>query len=340
MAEVGTSAPDQTPQAQPETDQNQTKPLHVFVAHRHEDISIIRKAVRQIEHYCADKVQFLLSEDIPIGIDWRDWIKQNIAVSNQLWVVYTDPTGNWEWPLYEAGIFTGLKGEGVDSRLVCFYRNTREKPDALANYEGVQIEQDELKDFLRKFYGEAFLPGGSCINSTVAGDNDCIVSIVEAILPQLQEPPRVEPEFFNKIIELSFSFLGKSVEDDDIKNAKVYSLSYVRDIFAAIKLPNTWEDLLSDVNQFVGERSNGDAEGKKVLEQWSNELHDALKKACQDRVFDQPYTLFVGLNSDRKFLPILHSVKKVAVSTDPPETTVRAQILFLERKPERLRAPK
>ena len=174
-----------------------------------------------------------------------DWINEHIAASNQLWVTYTDPAGKWDWPLYEAGIFTGLnQAEADQTKLLCFYRDPRDKPDALANYEGVQLRADELRVFLIIFFGDKVLRNNQCISATAAENEEIIQSIIDAILPKFAAVTQAEPTLYNKYINMEFSYHGSNVEEENIKTASITTVSVIADIFARTKLTENWGKLL------------------------------------------------------------------------------------------------
>ena len=82
--------------------------IKIFISHKHEDERTAIGLKAAIERYGAGRVQIFLSEDTPTGSNWINWIQKSLSKSNLFILVFTDASRNWDWPLYEAGLFTRL----------------------------------------------------------------------------------------------------------------------------------------------------------------------------------------------------------------------------------------
>jgi hypothetical protein len=288
--------------------------LHVFIAHRHEDSEHLGEILAEIRPFCANKVKFFISSEIAAGTNWREWITNNIAKSNQFWLIYTDPVGNWEWPLYEARIFAGLNSFSSEdiSRLI-YFSTTGEKPDALADFQGITIDEEGLKEFFTAFFHDPNLADGTCINHAISEKN--IDDIVDKCLNTVGQTGKTEgSHLYNKYMDLEFSFHGRNAENEDIEVAVISSKSVITDIFGVYELPKNWKDLLDLFDS---------------KESWAEELHEALRSACRGAVFNQPAAHLMGLDDRRAYIPVLHSMKKKVLNS---QTKVRAHVIFVKQR--------
>ena len=47
-----------------------------------------------------------VSVDIPAGVEWRREIRSVLGKSHALVLLFTAPSKNWDWCLYETGLYT------------------------------------------------------------------------------------------------------------------------------------------------------------------------------------------------------------------------------------------
>lgn len=121
--------------------------LQIFISHKSKDFekaSAVERALRTF----TDEVQFNIAENIPTGNDWSKWIKEKLSVSDILLLLYTDPTEEWDWCLYEAGLFTPLDRE-EQRRVICIYAQDSDPPRPLGLLQGVPASKDEIRKLLR-----------------------------------------------------------------------------------------------------------------------------------------------------------------------------------------------
>jgi hypothetical protein len=79
----------------------------IFLSHKKCDENCAKDLRAILRKPCGGKLDIKLMEEIPKGKEWREWIKENLAVADMLLLLYTEPTLDWNWCLFEAGIFTG-----------------------------------------------------------------------------------------------------------------------------------------------------------------------------------------------------------------------------------------
>ena len=85
--------------------------------------------------------------DITAGVDWRREIRSALAESHLLVLLFTAPTKNWDWCLYETGLYTRFDLTGPRS-VVCLFTPGQGSPSPLADLQGVPVDIDRLGAFL------------------------------------------------------------------------------------------------------------------------------------------------------------------------------------------------
>lgn len=303
--------------------------LNIFVAHRQDDQKHVSAIIDRLRLFCGDKVEFFFAKDIPAGIHWRKWISDNIAISNHLWLFYTDPKARWEWPLYEAGVFAGLSESKRDTtRLICFHRDNGTIPDALADYQAVGLTPESIFTYLEEFFREKLPPNYSAINEQVVGDEETMLGIVDLFLALgIDEGPRVPTfQLYNKHLDIEFSFQGRVPEIGEVRSGRIESDSVVTDMFGLFRLPGTWDELIDILVQKTADNPGE----RETYERWINELHTAIESACQESVFEQPNTSFTGLDDGKVYLPVLHGMRMMKI-TEEGSTDAFAQVIFVKR---------
>ena len=308
--------------------------LHVFIAHRDEDQKPLSEIVKELNYYCNSRVKFYFSRDISPGTNWRDWIGHNIAQSNHLWLFYTDPSGRWEWPLFAAGLFTGLRqSERERTSLVCFHPQGVPIPSALAGFQGVELTTEGIQHFLINFYGERCLPKDNCINEPIAKDSVKIAQITRKLLELMEKRiQRYETTLYNKYIDLNFLFHGNMADEEEIRAGSISTDSYIEDIFARLSPPDTWFELIEGAKERIGSKEPRDDAALGSWAAWTRELQEAIKLASGDNAFQQPTTMFNGINDQSLYLPVLYNMRKAQRGIEGDARKAQARILFVRQR--------
>ena len=93
---------------------------------------------------------FVSGSDISAGMDWRREIRNILAKSHLLVLLYTAPSRSWDWCLYETGLYTRFDRADKNevSSVVCLFNPGQASPSAIADLQGVPAETDKVRDFL------------------------------------------------------------------------------------------------------------------------------------------------------------------------------------------------
>ena len=130
--------------------------LRVFVSHKHDDHALAETVKKTLEGLSGRRIDcFVSGSDLSAGSDWNAEIRSQLAKSHMLILLFTEPSRNWDWCLYEAGLFTSL-GVAEEHSVVCLYRPQDDLPSPLKNLQGVPVEADALQRFLSQLCGETW----------------------------------------------------------------------------------------------------------------------------------------------------------------------------------------
>jgi hypothetical protein len=125
----------------------------VFISHKQDDHALAVEVKRVLEGLAPRAKQincFVSGVDITAGMDWRRAIRSRLAKSHLLLLLFTEPSRNWDWCLYETGLYTRFdKFEKNEvSAVVCLFDPTQASPSPLADLQGVPASTEKIRAFL------------------------------------------------------------------------------------------------------------------------------------------------------------------------------------------------
>jgi hypothetical protein len=138
-----------------------TNSIQVFVTHKSEDVREVRRFINILRPYdAAERLKFVLVEDMPYGENYRQFIHQNAIEANVLFFLMISPAPEWEWCIYEAGLFAGSRSQDSTKNIITFLNpSIHTLPLPLEHLQAVRTNQDDVERFLRQFYGTTDLTG-------------------------------------------------------------------------------------------------------------------------------------------------------------------------------------
>jgi hypothetical protein len=120
----------------------------VFISHKHEDHALALEVMNAMEGLQPELIDcFVSGVDITAGMDWRREIRSALAKSHLLVLLFTAPSKNWDWCLYETGLYTRFDRSEVRS-VVCLFSPGEASPSPLADLQGVPADTDSVHAFL------------------------------------------------------------------------------------------------------------------------------------------------------------------------------------------------
>jgi hypothetical protein len=137
----------------------------VFVSHKEEDKELAHCVSTTLQRDCQQLRCYVTGGSV--GIDWREAIEEELVQADVLLLLFTSPAKEWDWPLYEVGLFTSL--DGNDHRDVVYLYSGDHRPEPLCHIQGVKVElndptpdqenRDDLTIFLKEFYATTLITG-------------------------------------------------------------------------------------------------------------------------------------------------------------------------------------
>ena len=121
--------------------------FRIFVSHKHENHALA-VAVQQSLEALSPKIEcFVSGANISAGADWNREIKNRLAQSHLLVLLFTRPTATWDWCLFETGLFTRPDMDDI-SAVVCVFDPSTTSPSPLASLQGVPADVESIERFL------------------------------------------------------------------------------------------------------------------------------------------------------------------------------------------------
>jgi hypothetical protein len=167
--------------------------FHVFVSHKHDDHALAEAVKTTLENLSGRTDCFVSDSDLSAGSDWNAEIRSQLAKSHLLILLFTEPSRNWDWCLYEAGLFTSL-GEAEEHSVACLYRPQNVLPSPLRNLQGVPVEAVPLQRFLSQVCKETWRVarewrlGALVPRVPQRSIEEASAHIIEAFSPKIIEP--------------------------------------------------------------------------------------------------------------------------------------------------------
>ena len=121
--------------------------FRVFISHKHEDHEVATTVAKLLESISTSLECFVSGSDIGAGTDWNREIREALKRSHLLVLLFTNPSQNWDWCLYEAGLFTRLDEEDVHA-VVSLFQPDGAAPRVLENLQGVPARESAIREFL------------------------------------------------------------------------------------------------------------------------------------------------------------------------------------------------
>lgn len=200
--------------------------LKIFISHKHEDERTARGVKCAIERYGAGRVEIFLSENIPIGTNWFKWIRRRLSESQMLILIFTDATITWDWPLYEAGLFTKL--DDIENQsLICLHSDNLKPPRPLRHLQAVPAQVPKVTQFLKELFTDTKYKGLSIpLNPAMAEQPEELNRASNEIVDLISRR-KLNTDFFTNFLFLNIGNLNNGQIPDHstvISNASTLKL--------------------------------------------------------------------------------------------------------------------
>jgi TIR domain len=312
----------------------------VFISHKHDDHALALEVKKALQGLAGPKPIdcFVSGTDITAGMDWRREIRSVLARSHVLVLLFTAPSKDWDWCLYETGLYCRFEEKTQVSGVVCLFSPGQASPSPLADLQGVPAEIDNVRDFLNLLCHQTWKISDDWRQGALAPDIDP---------KQVDDAARAIERAFRLSVSTSTHFPCHRVvlslsESDKIANG-------IPESARVMEGPNDTSDYtlsLFNLGSGTGKRTWGDllqaVQGTDA--EWRKELDRHFLLALKEQLF---WPIKGRMRSggksrvgERLYRPILYSIVRGPavgpVSDDTAETYQRPRSVTIVLTPEPL----
>ncbi len=275
------------------------KAVNVFFSYKAKDEKTAKAVVDILRKNSAGKLAITYQAEFTqniTGKPWREKIITEIHKANWFILLLPDPSDDWDWCLFETGLFEGQLTSA--DKLICLHHPNIEIPDPIEGYHSVAAQPDEVEKFLNMvFIKKDPLYGLDPINPALQDSlSEIANNIVNAISPPrsnlFKQPlvPWVEVYVDNP----------ESMEHmDDLNGATIrYANREALDLFDFLDQPKTWGDLVKEIKKFSAD------------DRWQNELFHVIRKVGSGRKFDQIQAVF-NTAVEKIYRPVICAINRL-----------------------------
>ena len=163
--------------------------IDVFFSYKSKDEKTARKVVEQLRVFAGDKLRITYAADFPrdAGTNWSKKIRESIKKAQWFILLLPDPSADWDWCLFETGMFRGKMVSDKVNRLFCLHHPDVQPPPQIKEFQAIKAEVDNVQSFLKMVYLDKDpIPGMDPINPHIT--TDLLEGIAEIIANAISPP--------------------------------------------------------------------------------------------------------------------------------------------------------
>lgn len=278
-------------------------PYRIFISHKDDDRDAAVAVSEAIGSF-GDIEFFIAGTSVAPGEDWRARLRKELQESDLLLLLFTAPTRDWDWCLYETGLFTRLRAE-QDRPVVCIHDADGQAPSPLLSLQAVPARVLDVSRFIERLVRTTEMTqrerpiNGKVTTERIEEEAAKICARFGPGLDAYYSTYRLHLDLPTSAGELD------GVPDEAVTTGTEGTLRIFGRVTAA-----SWGDLVAD------RRDDG--------ERWLAELDNAFNLACQGRVAAPIAQTFVAHDRTRILRPQLYRVDRRG------RIPVAAVVLFTE----------
>jgi hypothetical protein len=197
-----------------------TEKVNIFISYKKGDVALANTVDRIFGDFGGEKVETFIASKLHPGTLWENWIRESLANSHLLILLFTDPDQDWGWCLFEAGLFLGLD-VGDHRHVVCVYQPKNEPPRPLKSIQGVPANISDILSMLKTIFQDTVLTQTTTpLNKHVSDSTlrDAAEDIAKLFLLRMARPDSVYPEIL-------MTFPHSELSDDTVVTPDTRALS-------------------------------------------------------------------------------------------------------------------
>ncbi len=291
--------------------------FQIFISHKHDDREVAETIRRELEELSPLIKCWVSGSEIVAASDWRREIHHGLGQSHLLLLLFTTPAHNWDWCLYEVGLFMRFE-ETAARAVVCLFDPRGESPGPLANVQGVPAEAGRMRDtLLRPLLAETWRVSDDWLKGPLVPEprDEDIDRAADAIAKAFAGALGSDAYYpCHRLIldlrDVAVDVDGGIPEKAVVKAGYGATTGYTLSLFGRAEgpSPRTWGDIVHAVG---GEHAA-----------WRRKLDQQFAAACREELFDPLIEPFPTWSRDRLYRPILTQVRRRSGSREPEELTL------------------
>ncbi len=272
--------------------------INVFFSYKKKDEETARVIVELLRKKSADKLkityQYEFGDDV-VGKKWRSKIHSEINNANWFILLLPDPGDDWDWCLYETGLFEA-QATSAD-RLICLHHPDTNIPNPIEGYQAVAANEDEVEKFLRMvFIKDNPVYGWGPINKAI---EDEIPEMAKEVVNAIRSPVTLVREVYEPWIELVVENPGKLENADELDKAIVKDANAnALNLFRLLRKKITWGEFWQSLPTTNGH--NG---------QWRQDLFRVIRKIGNDQQYYPVQAVFRNIEG-KMYRPVVCAVDR------------------------------
>jgi len=272
------------------------KVVFVFFSYKKKDEHAARAVVELLRKKSADKLDITYQADFTeeiVGRKWREKINKAVSKSNWFILLLPDPKDDWDWCLYETGLFEAQRTS--DDRLICLHHPNAKIPSPIEGYHAVAATVPEVDKFLRMaLINDNPVAGMGPVNSSIESE---IPAIAKDIVDAIREP--IMRQTYEPWVELQIDEPDKLQNKDDLHRATVKAANKeALNLFdLLVKKPN-WGEFSANLPETTADS------------RWREELFHVIRRIGQGRKF-YPVQAVFQTHDGRMYRPVVCAVDRV-----------------------------
>jgi len=272
--------------------------VNIFISHKNKDSVAAEKLKEILENLSptGDRLKVFVSEHIEGGENWFKWIQKHLVESNLLLLLYTDSSDDWEWCMYEAGLFTDLT-DGNTKRVVCIH-STDERPEPLKHLQGVRAEESDIEKFLKDlFIGTNLLKLDEALSPWLEKNLDVVSKRAQEITLLLKRK-KLEKNYSGNHLFIEVSdpreITKKKIPPDAIATS---DQAFIWSLFDLQPGKWRWEVIEREAR-------------KNQYQLWLDELAESMYRATKGKKVHQARATYLSRTEMKNYRPVLYRFDK------------------------------
>jgi hypothetical protein len=298
--------------------------FQVFISHKHADKHVAEVFKAELEGLSPQIRCWVSGKDIIAAADWRREIRHGLGESHLLLLLFTTPALNWDWCLYEVGLFMRFDADDV-SAVVCLFDPKGESPGPLANVQGVPANANRIRNsLLAPLMRETWRIADDWLKGPLApGISDEALDAAADKMAEAFVSAMQKDEIHYPCHRLTLSLPLEANLDLGIPESAIVRVGYGATTGFTLSLfgqgegahLRTWGDIVTAIGPGYG--------------MWRRQLDEHFLASCCEKLFDPLNEPLLAWPGDRRYRPVIIELRRSGRTGRPTEVTI-----LLVREPD------